>query len=129
MLLPSGTQLGSEDDNAALEREHAIKLDANLKKESIRASMLSNILQKQSLKKPMPVERDRICSYLATCERFKDHLVIKYSMIALGPENAACFCDKCADGKPLIQTAGSPPQQFSLPVGWAQFIHKYVLIL
>lgn len=111
---------------AAMEREQALALDQNLKKESIRASRLSHLLQESSLKDPpgVPQQREHICPYLAACERFKDHLVIKHSMIALGPENGVCFCQNCAAGKDLVQMTGSPPQQYILPVGWAQFIHR-----
>lgn len=113
-------------NKTALEMEQALSLDEKLKKESVRASMLSDLLQKKSLlKNPPCLQREHICSYLALCERYKDYLVIKQSMIALGPENGSCYCDKCASGKPSVQTAGSPPQQFTLPVGWAQFIHRY----
>lgn len=107
-----------------MEREHALAVDEKLKKESVRASMLSDILQKKSLKLPTAVKRGNVCSYLAACERYKDHLIIKHSMIALGPENGNCHCDKCASGRQVMLTSGSPPQQYTLPVGWAQFIHR-----
>ena len=112
-------------DEATREREQALALDENLKKASLRASMLSSLLQQQSLKQPAasPLS-EHICSYLALCERFKDHLVIKHSMIALGPENATCHCEKCSDGEPSLQSTGSPPQQFTLPIGWCQFMHR-----
>jgi len=111
-------------EKTVLERERAIALDANMKRESIRASKLLEVLQKESIKTPSPVVRDNVCSYLAACERFKDHLVIKYSMIALGPENATCFCQQCGADKPRLQVTGNPPQQFQLPLGWVQFMHR-----
>lgn len=119
----SGTD-STDGELAALERDKAIALDANLKRESIRASKLCEILQKEFLKSPPPMVRDNVCAYLAACERFKDHLVVKYSMIALGPENANCFCQQCGADKPRAQMTGNPPQQFQLPLGWAQFVHR-----
>lgn len=120
-----GDDSAASTDEAALEREQALALDENLKKASIRASMLSDLLKKQSLKEtPAPTPSEHICSYLAVCERFKDHLIIKHSMIALGPENGSCHCHKCIGDQPLVQSSGSPPQQFTLPVGWCQFMHR-----
>lgn len=107
------------------ERMQALTLDANLKRETLRASMLSEELVKQSLKKTRKTPNTHVCSYLALCERFKDQLVVKHSIIALGPETAVCFCETCVAGKPIVQIAGSPPQQYTLPVGWCQFIHRY----
>lgn len=127
LILLSGEEVtnGTSNEGAVLEREKAIALDVNLKRESIRANKLSEILQKESIKKPAPLVRDHVCPYLAACERFKDHLVVKHSMIALGPENANCFCEKCGSDKPRVQVTGNPPQQFVLPLGWAQFVHRY----
>lgn len=114
----------SRMDEQTRERMQAITLDANLKKESIRASRLSEELVKHSLKSDSPLLRAHVCSYLALCERFKDYLIVKHALIALAPEKAVCFCEKCAAGKPLEQVAGSPPQQYTLPLGWCQFVHK-----
>lgn len=102
-------------------------VDEELKKESVRASMLSEILQSKSLNSASgrAREREHVCSYLAACERYKDHLVIKHGMIALGPEQGSCYCEKCAAGQQALLTAGNPPQQYTLPLGWAQFIHRY----
>ncbi len=106
------------------ERIEALTLDANLKRESMRASLLSEELMKSSLTKYLHKSTSHVCSYLILCERFKDHLVVKHSLISLSPENAVCFCEKCAAGKPMVQIAGNPPQQYSLPLGWCQFIHQ-----
>ena len=113
-----------------MEREKVIALDVNLKKESVRASRLSDILQKNSYKISSSTSSSpssSLCPYLTACEHYKDHLIIKHSMIALGPENAACFCEKCAAGKPVVESTGSPPQQYNIPVGWCQFIHRYLI--
>lgn len=105
----------------------ALAFDSNLKEEAIKASKLSDELAKQSLKQASttpPPQRAHICPYLALCERYKDHLIIKYALIAHGPENASCVCERCAAGKMLMQISGFPPQQYTLPVGWCQFILK-----
>lgn len=102
----------------------ALAVDEKLKKESVRASMLSDILRQTSLKVPAAVERGNVCSFLAACERYKDHLIIKHSMIALGPEKGSCYCQECASGKQVVLVTGNPPQQYTLPVGWAQFMHR-----
>ena len=102
-----------------------LAIDEKLKKESVRASMLSDILQQRSLKgSPQAVERGNICPYLAACERYKDHLIIKHSMIALGPENGRCYCEKCGAGQQVMLSTGNPPQQYTLPLGWTQFMHR-----
>ena len=108
-----------------MERQQALALDESLKKTSMRASMLSDLLEEKELKPhTSSVERDNICSYLALCERFKDHLVIKHSMMALGPENGYCLCPTCGKDQKLTQMTGSPPQQYTLPLGWCQFMHR-----
>lgn len=106
----------------------ALVLDSNLKEEAIKASRLSDELTKQSIKPhpSSPALRPHIyiCPYLALCERYKDHLIVKYALIAHGPENARCVCERCVAGKMLMQISGFPPQQYTLPVGWCQFILK-----
>lgn len=114
-------------DEKLTERMKVLALDSNLKEEAIKASKLSDELAKQSLKQPStspPLQRAHICPYLALCERYKDHLIVKYALIAHGPENAICVCERCAAGKMLMQISGFPPQQYTLPVGWCQFILK-----
>ena len=123
-MVITGAQANGDAKDQSKERVEALTLDANLKRETMRASKLSEELMKSSLKNDLVRPRSHVCSYLALCERFKDHLVVKHSMISLSPENAVCFCEKCAEGKPMVQIAGSPPQQYSLPLGWCQFIHK-----
>lgn len=66
------------------------------------------------------------CAYKAACERYKDQLMLKHSMFALGPELSTCFCEACVAGQPVVQVSGAPPQQYSLPVRWCQFVHRYV---
>ena len=102
----------------------ALALESNLKEEAIKASRLSDELTKQSIKQTVPPQRAHICPNLALCERYKDHLIVKYALIAQGPENAVCICERCAAGKMLMQISGFPPQQFTLPLGWCQFILK-----
>ncbi len=125
-VLPiAGGGTEGDPDKAVLERQQALDLDANLKRASLHASMLSKQLVQQSLKEaPTPALREHVCSHLALCERFKDNLVIKHSMMALGPENGRCLCGNCSSGKQSLQVAGNPPQQFTLPIGWCQFMHR-----
>ncbi len=123
-LTANGQQANGGTEQHVRERIEALTLDANLKRETARASLLIEELQKNSLTKSHYKAAGAVCSYLALCEQYKDHLVIKHSLIALSPENAVCFCEKCAAGKPMVRIAGSPPQQYSLPLGWCQFIHK-----
>ena len=115
-------------DEKLTERMKALALDSNLKEEALKASRLSDELTKQSIKQvSTPPQRAHVCPYLALCERYKDHLIVKYALIAHGPENARCVCERCAAGKMLMQISGFPPQQYTLPVGWCQFILKYVI--
>ena len=103
--------------------------------------MLSDLLQQNLALQPHPLSEQQgkappplgqICPYLALCERYKDHLVVKHSMIALAPEKGRCLCEACevggggeeGAGQAVVKTAGNPPQQFTLPVGWAEFIHR-----
>lgn len=114
-------------DVKVTERMKALALDSNLKEEAIKASRLSDELTKKALKQNVPSshQRSNICPYLALCERYKDHLIVKYALIAQGPENASCVCaERCAAGKMLMQVSGFPPQQYTLPIGWCQFILK-----
>lgn len=114
----------SGEDVKVTERMKALALESNLKEETIKASRLSDELTKQSIKRTVPPQRTHICPYLALCERYKDHLIVKYALIAQGPENAVCVCERCAGGKMLMQISGFPPQQYTLPLGWCQFILK-----
>ena len=123
----------SDGDPAVHEREMAIAADETMKRVNVRASILSDLLQQNLSLQPPPSQGVQgkgavgsICPYLALCERYKDHLVVKHSMIALAPENGKCSCQQCAAEEQVMQTAGNPPQQFVLPVGWAQFMHRYV---
>ena len=47
--------------------------------------------------------------------------------MAVGPEKGSCYCQECVAGKPIVQVAGSPPQQYSLPLGWCRFVHRYCM--
>ena len=111
-------------DMKLTERMKALALDSNLKEEAIKASRLSDELTKQSIKPVSSPQRAHICPYLALCERYKDHLIVKYALVAHGPENASCVCERCAAGKMLMQISGFPPQQYTLPIGWCRFILK-----
>ncbi len=132
-----GSAGASDEDPALLEREAAIAIDENMKKESVRASVLSELLQQRLSLPPDTLSKgtSNICPYLSLCERYKDHLVVKHSMIALAPENGSCFCEQCerkgegqgegqGEERQVIRVAGNPPQQYALPLGWAQFIHR-----
>jgi hypothetical protein len=130
-ILADGASANGSSSGADMkltERMKALALDSNLKEEAIKASRLSDELTKQSLKQATsttpPPQRAHVCPYLALCERYKDHLIVKYALIAHGPENASCVCERCAAGKMLMQISGFPPQQYTLPVGWCQFILK-----
>lgn len=118
---------GSEHDTAAMEREKAITVHDHVRKESLRASLLSDLLQEglSLLQNPSLQPPDtNICPYLSLCERYKDHLVVKHSMIALAPEQARCCCKECAREEQVMCVAGNPPQQYTLPLGWTQFMHR-----
>jgi hypothetical protein len=58
------------------------------------------------------------------CESFKDYLMVRHTLVAIGPEKGSCYCQDCVAGKPIVQVAGSPPQQYSLPLGWCRFVHR-----
>ena len=52
--------------------------------------------------------------------------MVRHTLVAIGPEKGSCYCQQCVAGKPIVQVAGSPPQQYSLPLGWCRFVHRYV---
>ena len=121
---------GTEEDAAVLEREAAIAVHDNVRKESLRASLLSDLLREglallwNPPSQPPANTTSKICPYLSLCERYKDHLVVKHSMIALAPEQAHCCCKDCAREEQVMCVAGNPPQQYTLPLGWTQFMHR-----
>ena len=106
------------------ERVQVLAVDHTLRHESLRASKLSQELRSQSLQHGTITSHTPSCPHLTLCERFKDHLMMKNSLFALGPEEATCFCEQCTAGQPVVQVAGSPPQQYSLPLGWSHFVHR-----
>jgi len=108
------------------ERLKVLAVDHTLRHESLRASKLSQELRSHSLQQGdvAIALREPSCPHLRLCERFKDHLMIKHALFALGPEQATCFCERCTAGQPMVQVSGSPPQQYSLPLGWSHFVHR-----
>ena len=126
-----------------------LAVDQALRTESLRASRLADELEKKSLKKAAPLPKSpgtglligyvkhlgtyvwlclppspRGCPYKIQSENFKDHLMLKHSLFALGPGSSSCYCLQCVAGRPVVQVAGSPPQQHTLPVGWCSFTHR-----
>ena len=112
------------------ERLQVLAVDHTLRHESLRASKLSQELRSHSLQQgELAIAlREPSCPHLYLCERFKDHLMIKHALFALGPEQATCFCERCSAGQPMVQVSGSPPQQYSLPLGWSHFVHRWAII-
>lgn len=111
------------------ERLKVLAVDHTLRHESLRASKLSQELRSHSLQQGdvAIALREPSCPHLRLCERFKDHLMIKHALFALGPEQATCFCERCTAGQPMVQVSGSPPQQYSLPLGWSHFVHRWAI--
>lgn len=111
------------------ERLKVLAVDHTLRHESLRASKLSQELRSHSLQQGdvATALREPSCPHLWLCERFKDHLMIKHALFALGPEQATCFCERCTAGQPMVQVSGSPPQQYSLPLGWSHFVHRWAI--
>lgn len=106
------------------ERVQVLAVDHALRRESLRASRLADELEKKSLTKAAPLLKSPGCPYKVKCENFKDHLMLKHSLYALGPGSSTCYCQQCVAGRPVVQVAGSPPQQHTLPVGWCSFKHR-----
>ena len=110
------------------ERTAAIQMDATLRQESLRASILADELHKTTTSMnivPQPVPRKFVpptCSYSSVCTRYKELLMQRSSLTGLSPIKIRCYCNLCAAGKPLLAVSGSPPHQYTLPVGWCQFI-------
>lgn len=102
------------------EREVAIAVDHTLRRESLRASKLANELKKESLLQDSPSPPPHSCPVLTQCELFKDHLMHKHSLLAIGPCLATCYCNQCsAGGDAVVVTPGSQP--YTLPISWCQF--------
>ena len=101
-------------------------MDAALRQESIRASRLADELRKTPhMEVPQPMPRRFIlpsCSYSGVCTRYKELLMERSTLTGLSPIKIHCYCNICAAGKPLLAVSGSPPHQYTLPVGWCQFI-------
>ena len=115
-----------ESNNSRDERTAAIQMDAALRQESIRASRLADELRKTPhMEVPQPMPRRLIlpsCSYSGVCTRYKELLMERSTLTGLSPIKIHCYCNICAAGKPLLAVSGSPPHQYTLPVGWCQFI-------
>lgn len=120
------------------ERTAALAVDSALRHEIIRASRLADELQNCSTRGevPQPIPRKFLlptCTYSGVCTRYKELLLQRSSLSALSPLQFHCYCCTCAAGKPVVSVSGSPPHQYTLPIGWCQFIlrqdklHSYIL--
>ena len=114
------------------ERAAAIAVDTALRHESLRASRLADELRKRSLQDqeaPRPLPRKLCapkCTYSAVSTRYKDWLLQRSSLSSLSPIKTHCYCSQCGAGKPVISMCGEPPEHYTLPIGWCQFILRYV---
>jgi hypothetical protein len=106
------------------ERMKVLAVEHALRRETQRASQLSQELKRLSIKGESPTPLSPGCTYKRHCESFKDYLMVRHTLVAIGPEKGSCYCQQCVAGKPLVQVAGSPPQQYSLPLGWCRFVHR-----
>lgn len=109
------------------ERAAAIAVDSALRHESVRASRLADELRKHSSSKDIPRALPRkfhppTCTYSGVSTRYKELLMRRSSLSALSPLQIHCYCSHCAAGKPLVSVSGTPPHQYTLPVGWCQFL-------
>ena len=112
------------------ERVAAIAMDSALRHESVRASRLADELRKHSSSKDIPRALPRkfhppTCTYSGVSTRYKELLMQRSSLSALSPLQIHCYCSHCAAGKPLVSVSGTPPHQYTLPVGWCQFLLRY----
>ena len=122
------------DEGGSLQREEraaAIAVDTALRHESLRASRLADELRKRSLQdqdapKPFPRKLHAPkCSYSSVSTRYKDWLLQRSSLSSLSPIKMHCYCTQCGANKPAISTSGDPPEHYTLPIGWCQFILRY----
>ncbi|XP_019858439.1 PREDICTED: uncharacterized protein LOC100631926 isoform X2 [Amphimedon queenslandica] len=107
------------------ERLAAIAMDSVLRAETIRAERLADKIKHITLNSPYPLPRKihpPSCQYSRVCSRYKDILLLRTSLTALAPIRCNCYCSTCAAGKPTVAVSGVPPQQYTLPIGWTQFI-------
>ena len=116
------------NNRMAEERSAALAMDSVLRHESLRASRLADELRKRSLQEqqtPQAIPRKLkppTCLYSGVCIRYKDKLMERSSLTALAPNQLRCYCVECGAGKPVTAVSGSPPHQYTLPMGWCQFI-------
>lgn len=123
-------------NNLKEERTAAIQVDATLRQESLRASRLADELRKstsliETSGLPKPVPRKVIlpsCSYSGVCTRYKEQIMQRSSLTGLSPIKMHCYCNICAAGKPVLAVSGTPPHQYTLPIGWCQFILRSVSV-
>lgn len=123
---PKNIDKVSESD----ERVAAIAVDSVLRHETVRAERLADKLRQASVDTPQPIPRkiqQPSCTYSSICTRYKDILLLRASLSALAPKRLNCYCITCAAGKPTVAVSGSPPQQYTLPFGWCQFILRYCI--
>lgn len=116
-------------NNLKEERTAAIQIDATLRQESLRASRLADEIRKSTNMMetglPQPTPRKFVqpsCSYSGVCTRYKEQLMQRSSLTGLSPIKIHCYCNICAAGKPVLAVSGTPPHQYTLPIGWCQFI-------
>lgn len=113
------------------ERLAAIAMDSVLRAETIRAERLADKIKHITLNSPCPLPRKihpPSCQYSSVCSRYRDILLLRTSLTALAPIRCNCYCSTCAAGKPTVAVSGVPPQQYTLPIGWAQFILRYLMV-
>ncbi|CAI8034911.1 Tyrosine-protein phosphatase corkscrew (Fragment) [Geodia barretti] len=75
------------------ERMKVLAVDHALRREMQRASRLAEELQKVSIARdnPLPLLSPG-CVYKSQCESFKDHLMVRHTLVAIGPEKGSCYC-------------------------------------
>ena len=115
----------SVQDSDRDERLAAIAMDSVLRAETIRAERLADKIKHITLNSPHPLPRKvhpPSCQYSSVSSRYKDILLLRTSLTALAPIRCNCYCSVCAAGKPTVAVSGVPPQQYTLPLGWTQFI-------
>ena len=117
-----------------VERAAAIAMDSTLRHESMRASKLADELRKCSAclnnEIPQPLPRKFVpptCNYSGVCSRYKEVLLQRNSLSVISPLQCHCHCAHCSAGKPLIAVSGSPPHQYTMPIGWCQFVLRSVI--
>jgi hypothetical protein len=124
---PKKIQNPSITSDIQTERAAAIAVDSTLRHEAVRASRLADELRKCSLSRPQPRPRaytPPTCTYSTICTRYKELLLQRNSLSAISPVRCHCYCSLCGAGKPVKAVSGTPPHQYTIPLGWCQFIMR-----